>query len=171
MRISLACLAAFVLFAAAAGAAGAPRLDGAFDVKVTVVAGTNLLDRKIGDVLPRSWSFKPACARGACNVTLYRQSPAGNVIRVPMRFDGTAYTATETFVGPYTCKGRLVQGGERGPIRWRVVVKKARNVAGQMRAVAISGTAHERFSPAAAVRATGCSTPVSEDDRLVGTRR
>lgn len=171
MRLSLASLAVLVVFAAGAGAAAAPRLDGAFDVKVTVVAGTNLIDRKVGDVLPRSWSFKPACAKGACNLTLYRQSPAGGVIRVPMRFDGTAYTATETFVGPYTCKGRLVQGGERGPIRWRVLVTKARTVSGELRAVAISGTAHERFSPVPGVRAMGCSATVSEDDRLTGKRR
>lgn len=169
MKLILAPLAV-LLFATSAGAAGAPRLDGSFSVKIMVVAGSNLTDRKVGDVLPRSWSFTPKCASGACNVTLFRQSPLGGAIRVPLTFDGTAYTGTETFVGTYTCGGRTYAGGEQGPIHWRVTVTKSRMIRGQLRATAISGTATERFAPTAAIRAKGCTRPVTESDRLTGAR-
>jgi len=154
----------------AGGASSPPRLDGSFALKVTVAGGSNLLDRKVGDVLNRKWSFAPRCTRGACNVVLSRQSPNGGIVVVPLKLNGTAYVGTETFVGPYSCGGQIVQGGESGPITWTVRVTASQSIGGELHATRIEGGATERFAPTAALKARGCKTPVTEFDKLLGTR-
>jgi hypothetical protein len=174
VRVRLAGMVGMVALLVAVGEAGssvkAPRLDGSFAIKVTVAGGSNLLDRKVGDVLDRKWSFAPRCARGACDVVLSRQSPSSGIIVVPLRFNGRAYVGTETFVGPYLCAGQTVQGGESGPITWTVRVTRSRVIDGQLRASVIAGSDTQRFQPVTALVAKGCTTPVTEIDRLTGTR-
>jgi hypothetical protein len=151
-----------------------PHLDGTFAVKQRVLLVKNVFDRKVGDVLDRTWTFKPKCSVGACTTIMSRTTSSGDAARVILRYDSTSksYSGIETFVGPYTCNGELFLHGESGTITWHVTVIKAAHLLGQLRATQVGASDTSRFSPTPDVIAGGCAKQaIIETDKFLGTRQ
>lgn len=122
------------------------RLAGDFELKLKVTAVSGLGDTKRGDVEELSWTFKPACASGACSVRLQlpRTLFGGKASTIRLQKVGARYTGTGTAYFA-RCSVTPVAGSTRVDLRvtsgsWIDGRWRATRVAGSMRYAAPATT-------------------------------
>ena len=154
------------------------RLDGTFDVKITVVNGEQL--GAAGNVLKGKWVFTPGCTTGACGGVVRVDLQAFALPRVALNLAGTRYSA-----GQYLRNWRLLCGEPPGIAGGAIllfsshpVISGAKLLSGETRATAIKGTGFLRIAPTpagiAGAKLAGvpaCAKPKVTNVTFVGTRR
>lgn len=132
-RVLVAGAGVAVALTATQAAAAAPdgRLAGDFTVTLTWTKITNVLDRRVGQRAPRSFTFTPLCATGACDtVRLVRIAGDGTRYRYTLRKRGTGYVGNAEETSGYYCGQTLYRGARKADTRVEVTPTAVRTVAG-----------------------------------------
>jgi hypothetical protein len=122
-----ALIAALATAAPAAAAAPSPfagaRLEGEFSMHARVTVAKNVVREHVGELLGRTWTFRPLCASGACaQVQLVRNRAGGADVLTLSQTTPGSYAGNGLFYAPLSCAGKTYARGESVPFRITVTI-------------------------------------------------
>jgi hypothetical protein len=154
--IAVAVLALAIAADASAAKQAGPRLDGFFDVVLTIAEDTSP-QQQPGDVNERTWIFTPVCRQGACATNVVVRA-GSQFVTVLLRQRGSVYRGSRAIESE--CVDTLVE------VEVRVVA--SRRVGGALRATRIAGANRITNTPTGEA---GCTSSPLEQLSAVDGRR
>jgi serine/threonine-protein kinase len=164
-----------VIATAGSGGNGAPvasaavpaRLQGTWNLTLTVTYLEHVLNEQVGQRYTQTWTVTPVCAQGICAATV-RRAGRGSFTLIPIK-GGRSYTGTARFTGLYTCdNGKDYPKGSEYTTVWTVNVARTVQSNGRL-ATRVTG---REVTTGVSKTIPGCTKIHSREvATLVGVRR